>query len=122
MPLKISTFPSQPDSIQTVTLGTITVRIRLTWRQRCQAWYLDLEGLDGSRILSGARLSPGWGPGAGLLRGVAGAPSGLFYVRGNDGYLRGDLGSGLILEWFSPEELAAAAPAAAADSGIRVVL
>ena len=122
MPLKISTFPAQPESIQTVALGGVSVRIRLIWRQRCQAWYLDLEGLDGARILSGARLSPGWGPGVGQLRGVAGAPPGMFFVSGNEGYLRGDLGKGLILEWFSDAELAAFAPATTVKTGISVVL
>jgi hypothetical protein len=122
MPLQISTFPNQPSSLQTVTLGGVSVRLRLTWRQRMQAWYLDMESLSGTPMLSGARLSPGWGPGAGLMQGVAGAPDGIFYVRGQDGYSRMDLGVNLILEWVSRAELEGAAPASSTNDGLTVTL
>lgn len=121
MPLQISAFPAQPALIQTVTLGDQQLRLRLTWRQRMQAWYLDLEDLAGARLLSGARLSAGWGPGAGLMRGVPGWPGGILYVRGTDDMGRRALGSGMILEWFSDAELQAAAPAPTSD-GVTVVL
>lgn len=120
MPLQISTFPAQPSSLQTVTLGNTSVRLRLTWRQRMQAWYLDMEALDGTPLLSGSRLSPGWGPGAGVLKNVVGAPDGMFYVRGRDGYSRMDLGTNLMLEWFSRAELLAAAPASTVGDGLTV--
>ena len=65
MSVRISTFPTQPAAIQTVTLDDVSFRLRLTYRYRCAAWYLDLWTLDMAPLLLGQRLSPGWMPNAG---------------------------------------------------------
>lgn len=111
MGVQLSTFPALPASIQTVTLEDEQFRVRLTWRHRCQAWYMDLYALDETPLLLGRRLSAGWSPNAGLV--IENGPAGYFLVRGLDDYAREDLGANLRLLYYTSDEVAAVASAAA---------
>lgn len=110
MSVQIATFAAQPAAIQSVTLDGVQFRLRLTYRYRCAAWYLDLWTLDMTPLLLGQRLAAGWSPTAGY--DLVDGPDGWLYVRGADGYDRADLGSGLVLLYFSQAEMEAAAAAA----------
>lgn len=120
MPLQISTFHALPASIQTVTLDGVQYRLRLTWRHRCRAWFMDLLALDESPLVLGRRLSAGWAPNVGMV--LTGGPPGLFFVRGGDGYERADLGTNLSLMYYSQAELQDAAAVAVASDGLTVEL
>jgi hypothetical protein len=104
---KLTTFQSKPQDTQTVTLGAAQYRMRLTWRARTAAWYFDLYQLDGTPIILGVRLSPGWGP---MLKLVPdGRPAGRFYVRGPEPYEREMLAPDgrLVLVHYSDSEIPA---------------
>lgn len=106
MGLELATFPTLPAFRQTVTLEGTQFRARLTWRERCQAWYLDVWTLDGTALALGRRLSAGWSPLFGLT--IENAPDGLFLVRGEDAYIREDLGVNVRLLYYTRDELRAA--------------
>lgn len=118
MGVELSTFPSLPSSIQTMTLDGAQFRLRLTWRHRNQGWYLDLWTLAGTPLLLGRRLSAGWSPNLALV--LEDGPDGFLYVRGLDGYAREDLGTSLRLMYYPASEIAALAPAA--DDSLSVAL
>lgn len=118
MGVEISTFPTLPASLQTVTLEGAQYQLRLTWRHRCQAWYLDLFTLAGVPLVLGRRLSPGWSPTMGLV--IEDGPGGYLYVRGRDSYAREDLGATLRLLYYTAAEVAAVAEAS--DAGVAVDL
>lgn len=120
MPLQLSTFPALPATTQTVTLDGAQYRVRLTWRHRCRAWYMDLLALDETPLVLGRRLSPGWSPNMGMV--LDAGPPGLFFVRGSDDYARADLGTNLVLMYYSQAELQAVAAAAATSDGLTVTL
>lgn len=117
MPRQLPAFPLQPSTIYTVTLDSARYRVRLTWRERQQAWYLDLYTQDETPIALGRRLSGRFSPLAGVLQ--AGQPEGAFLVMG-DLRARADLGTedGQLL-YFPLTEI----PAEQADDlGIRVAV
>lgn len=106
MSRRLSVQPTQPSALQTVTLDGVPFRVRLTYRYRLAAWYLDLWTIDMTPLALGRRLSAGWMPLAGY--DLPDGPDGFFYVRGSDGYDRLDLGGTVQLIYFSRAELAAA--------------
>ncbi len=57
--LVLRTPQEYPDQEQTIALGGVSYRVRLTWRPYCEAWYLDLLAVDGTEILLGVRVEPG---------------------------------------------------------------
>lgn len=92
-----------------LALGEVSYQVRLTWRPRTASWYLDLWKADGTGIALGRRLSPKWGPLAGLT--LADAPAGyVLGVLGPDGYTKADLGDSLVLMAHEVAELAALVP------------
>lgn len=101
---EIRGFPIKPKDGQTVTLGNKRFRFVFTWRQRAASWYFDLYQADGTAIALGRRMSPKALPLAhvGFAPGVA--PRFLF-IRGEDGYLRDDLGDTLVLTRYAEDEL-----------------
>lgn len=101
----LSVDPDLPASTQTVTLGDVQYRLRLTWRPRLRAWYADLYELDGTALWLGQRVSPRWALNLGLE--PDGAPAGLLLVRGPDSYRRGDLGGSLKLVFYADADLPA---------------
>jgi hypothetical protein len=119
MGLELATFPALPAHVQTVTLDGVQFRLRLTWRRRCQAWYLDLWTLAGTALALGRRLSPGWMPLLGLV--LEDGPDGYLLVRGEDGYTRDQLGEDVQLVYYSRAEMQAAQAAAAADTSAPLV-
>lgn len=105
MPVRLATFAAVPQTVQTVALGDAQFRVRLTWRERCSAWYADLFALDETPIALGRRLTPGWGPLAGLT--PPGRPDGFLYVIGPEPYYRLQLGAELHLMFATFDELPA---------------
>lgn len=118
MSLTLSTFPTLPASRQTVTLEGTQFRVRLTWRHRCRAWYLDLWTLAGTALALGRRLSPDWSPLLGFV--LEGGPDGYLFVRGFDGYERLDLGKGVRLLYFTRAEVQAAQATVTVDTLVAV--
>lgn len=98
----LATFPSQPDTTQTVTLGDVQIRVRIYWRERLGAWYVDLLSLDGTAIATGRRVSPGWDMLTGLLSGL---PAGHLFVEGSDPYTREMLGERVNLVYYTADEI-----------------
>ena len=107
--LIITTFQTQPQHVQTVELGGVRLRLRLTFLERPRAWYLDILREDGTAIATGRRLSPAWGPLFGIP--VDDGPAGSLYVRGPDPYVREDLGTLLLLVFSPTADLPAPTPA-----------
>jgi hypothetical protein len=101
----LTTFRDQPCHKQTVTLGGVQFQVRLTWRRRCGAWYLDLWAQDGTALALGRRISPGWGPLLGLS--IPNGPAGYLFVRGSDPYGRDALGDDVRIAFYTTEEIAA---------------
>lgn len=100
----VPTFSALDRSVQTLTLDAVQYRLVLTWRERCRGWYLDLYLLDGTAIVTGRRLSPGFPIVVGPV--VENAPPGYLFVRGADGYARADLGVSLFLIYYDLAEIA----------------
>ena len=120
MSVSLRAFPTQPATIQTVSLDGVSFRVRLTYRYRLSAWYLDLWTLDMTPLLLGQRLSAGWSPTAGY--DLPDGPNGYLYVSGLDGYARDDLGAGLQLLYFTRAEMADAAALLPAEAPVVVTL
>jgi hypothetical protein len=113
---QILTFrPQLPADQQAVTLGDATFTLQLTWRDRSAAWYADLWTAAGDAIWLGARVTPGWPLGGGLI--AEGAPDGLLLVRGPSDYERADLGGSVQIVFYPTDELP---DAAVEDDGIVV--
>lgn len=98
----LATFQAQPDTTQTVTLGDEQVRIRVYYRARLGAWYVDFLTLDDTAIATGRRVSPGWDLLTGLLGGV---PAGHLFVQGSDPYTREMLGERVNLVYYTADEI-----------------
>ena len=113
----LATFPAQNDNIYTVTLGASQYRLRLYWRDRLAAWYLDLSLLDGTALALGRRVSTQWSPIANIKR--EGMPPGYLLVKGPAEYERMQLGTDVELAYYSANEVTRAE---AEDFGITVTL
>jgi hypothetical protein len=55
----IRTFVDLPCHSQTVELDGVVYLLRLTWRDYCESWYLDVETEDGEAVLTGVRVEEG---------------------------------------------------------------
>ena len=111
------TFPAQADTIQTVTLDDVQYRVRLYWRDRLAAWYLDLSLLDGTALALGRRVSTQWSPIANIKR--EGMPPGYLLVKGPAEYERAQFGGDVEIVYYSADEVTRATPE---DFGITVDL
>jgi hypothetical protein len=100
-------YPNLPEHSYVVTLGEARYRVTLIWRERPASWYMDLHTQDGTELVLGKRLAPGWSPLAGADLGEH-APDGLLYCRGPDNYSRMDLGDTLVLVYVPQEDIDAA--------------
>jgi|GEM_PF-3417282 hypothetical protein len=81
MPRELPSFVSQPSTIFTHTMDDTRYRVRLTWRARQQAWYMDIYTQDMTPIAKGRRLSGRSDPLVGVLQ--ASQPPGAFLVFGD---------------------------------------
>ena len=99
----IQVFPELPAHLQSITLGETQFSLRLTWRERTRAWYVDLLAANGTPIMQGQRVSPGWAIGAGLR--PVGRPDGVLLIRGPAVYNREDLGGTVELVFYPTNEL-----------------
>ncbi len=123
MSQRLAGYPSRPQDTQTVTLtdevdvaGTVYL-FTFTWRTRTASWYCDIALQDGTVILAGRRLSPGWPLN---LAAFVSMPAGGLLTLGADDFVRDDLGrSNLRVVYYPPSEIAAAAEPA--DDGISRV-
>lgn len=112
---KLAVQPALAQHRQTVALGDALYDVRLTWRARLGAWYLDLYDADGALLVGERRVEPGWGPLWGLA--IEGAPTIALVVIGPTPYRREDLGGALQILLVGADELP---EIAAADDGITV--
>ncbi len=101
----LTVFPQLPAFSQSLTLGLVQYRMRLTYRERTAAWYADLWTLAGEAIWLGQRVSPGWGLGFGLQ--PPNLPDGVMLVRGPSDYLRENLGETVNIAFYPTDELPA---------------
>lgn len=99
----------QPQHPARVELDGTEYRVRLTYRARLEAWYLDLYTADETPLALGRRLSPGGLPARVV---VDGGPPGLLYVPGDDPYDR----DALRLLYIEEESV----PTASANDDLRV--
>jgi hypothetical protein len=107
MAVVLNAIAELPCHDQVVTLGDAQYVVRLTYRQRCSSWYLDLFDSEENALVVGRRISPGWPPFVALQ--IDGLPDGLFIAVGRDGYAEADLGTALQLHFYANDELAAVA-------------
>jgi hypothetical protein len=112
MAVRLPFFHDLPAHRYTVTLDGEQYEVRLVYRARTAAWYLDLADGDGEWLVRGRRLSPGSSPAAGVL----GLP-GKLGVFAADPYDRHEI----ELWYVTAEEIAVAEAAAAADDELLVV-
>ena len=105
-----------PSQIQSVSLGGVRFRVRLTYRKRLGSWYLDLFTQSGVPVLTGRRVTPGWS--VNLTHHPDNEPAGILVVSNvADPYRRDALGRGLTLTFYPvarlktpvPDEFAATA-------------
>lgn len=99
----LTVHPEIPAHRQTVTLGGNRYTLRLTWRDRCAAWYADLWNASGDAIWLGQRVTPGWGLGLGLV--VSGEPDGILLVTGPSDFERLDLGGVVEIAFYASTDL-----------------
>jgi hypothetical protein len=94
--------PELPNSIQTVTLGGTSYRIRTTWRERVRGWYLSLQLADGTDIALSRRITSSGIIVRDMARHDPTAPAGgVLMAVGKNKYAREDLGvDGGINVWF----------------------
>ena len=116
---RLPLYSSRPEYRETVTLDGVQYRLHLVYRRRTRSWYLGLYLLDGTAILTGRRLSPGYGPLYGTR--LPNAPPGFLFCRGVEPYERGELGSVVELVYY-PSASARAAAAPVDSSGLVVEL
>ena len=60
------TFPENFAHTVTVTWGDRQIEVRLVWRERAGAWYIDLFESDGTVFARGRRLSASGAPATGF--------------------------------------------------------
>jgi|SRR5688572_24228474 len=78
MAVKLTISYDDPAHRQTVPLEGALYEVRLVYRERTGAWYLDLWDADGNELLRGRRLSPNSSPQLGMI--TDGPPGALFAV------------------------------------------
>lgn len=100
----LPTFTDVPSHRYTVSLDDVQFRVRLTFRRRLRAWYMDLFKLDETPIAQGRRLEPTFGPLVGLS--PIDGPDGEFYVRGAPKpYTREEFGDAVRLAYYTVAEV-----------------
>lgn len=106
MATKINAIPNPAaySLLSTVGGSDAVYKLRFCWRDRQNAWYVDLYGPDGERVLVGRRLSPRSTPWSNFV--IDGLPDALVYCSGPDQYVKTDLGTALNLLCISEAELA----------------
>jgi hypothetical protein len=112
----LRTFQAQPQFTETVTLGSTQFQLTFTYRARLSAWYVDFFTLDGSAVVTGRRLSPGFDALFGGLPALVVA--GHFFVRGSDPYTREMLGDRVVPVFYPFAEV----PAPPASATLSIVL
>jgi len=113
----LTMYPAQPQVLQMVTLGETQNQLRVTWRERLNAWYADLYTSGMVPIWLGQRVSTQWALGLGLQ--PESKPEGIFLVRGPAEYVRENLGSSVQIVFYPADELPAAS---VADDDITVTV
>lgn len=73
-------FPENPSNTSIQTWGDRQVRLRMTYRERMSAWYMDLFDADGVALAVGRRVSPSYAPLLGLGLEGFNLPRGRFLI------------------------------------------
>lgn len=100
---------------ETVTLSGAQYILTWTWMSRMRSWYIDIAAVDGTPLVQGMRVTPGWAPWAALRN--PGLPSGLYFVTGPDPYDENALGSTVLPVYSTDRPTVPSNP-----YGLRVVL
>lgn len=85
------------------TLDGVSVVVRLRWLSELGSWYADFETASGVVIATGCRVTPGVSI---LLDTTApGWPGGQVRVAGPDPYRKEQLGTDVVLAYFTRADL-----------------
>lgn len=110
MGARLKAYPDLPRHTQQVTLDGVAYLVTFTWRDRTASWYLALALLDGTELIAGQRVTPGWPLNLACLDG---GPPGLLFCRGVDTYIRSSLGTDdLAVFYYGLDDIAVGAPEA----------
>lgn len=115
-------LPNPEDTLYhaTVDLDGVSVRMTLRWMDRTASWYLDLEDPTGEAIVRGVRVVTHW-PLWVRLRDDRRPPGQLLALSLTDDDSpagRDDLGSRVVLVYYTAAEIEALASAEAEDAPI----
>jgi hypothetical protein len=107
MAITFQLFPSQAQDTSTQSWVDRQIRMRLTWRERTGAWYVDLFELDDTPIVFGRRISPSFFPLLGLgFEGESLPRDQVLFVAGpTDPYERDTLADTLVVSLVSQSEI-----------------
>jgi hypothetical protein len=93
-----------PQQLQSVALGGKIYRLRATYRDRLGSWYMDLLEQDGTPVLLGRRVTPGWA--LNLAKHPENDIDGLLKVSNiPDPYSRDALGNELTVTYYPIDAL-----------------
>lgn len=101
LPQVLPFLPEQDQHAFTVTLDGEQFDFVLTYRDRLASWYVDIDTADGTPLVRGRRVSPGFHM---VPAGTVGRPKGLLTSDGDDPYGRADI----RLLYYTEAQLAAA--------------
>lgn len=106
MPARINARPSRTDHRLRPTIGGVEVEVRLVWRERLGAWFMDVSDATGAPLLQGKRVTPATEPWRAIIGEDTGGPQGgALVVVGRDPYYRSDLNAGVDLLYLRADEV-----------------
>lgn len=96
--LDIRTPADRFGTVKSFSLDGVEITLRFRWSARMGSWLASCDDVDGNRLESSARVSPGTGANSPvpLFRTRVGLPGQLESI-GRDPYLRTDLGTDRLL-------------------------
>jgi hypothetical protein len=92
--------PGEADALEIeTTLGGVAVRLALRWLPRIGCWVMQVLDADGSPLGQQLAVRPGgWYPLD--VRDPRCPPGDLIWSQAPDPYVRSDLGTAIVLEWY----------------------
>ena len=107
MSQEIPLRPASPSYNQSITLDETPIQLSIRWNGRDGAWYLDIMDQAGNNLILGIKIVTGWEL-IGRFTNPALPPGRLLVVDLDDQKVepdRDDLGSSIILVYFTESEL-----------------
>ena len=98
-----------------ITLSGAQYVLSFVWKSRMRAWYVDIADVNGTPLVQGTRVTPGWAPWVQLQ--IPAMPPGIYIPVGPDPYAENDLGQSVLCA-YSTDAIAAAVD----PLGLRVVV